>query len=114
MSKSYSEIVRDLNTYLPKVRTGNPEVMSAFAQMTAAATKKGAFDKKTKELIALAIAIAVRCDGCIGFHTKALVKLKATQEEINEVCGMSVYMGGGPSLMYAADAIRAFEEFSTT
>ena len=74
-------------------------------------TANGALDKKTKELIALAIGIATRCDGCIGFHTEALVKLRATRQEVEEVLGMAVYMGGGPSLMYAADAISAFEQF---
>jgi AhpD family alkylhydroperoxidase len=112
MSKSYAEITKDLNEYLPQVHKGVPDVMSAFSQMAKAATKDGALDKKTKELIALAIGIAVRCDGCIGFHVKALIRLGVTKEEIEEVCGMSVYMGGGPSLMYAADALRAYDEFS--
>ncbi|MCF6765844.1 carboxymuconolactone decarboxylase family protein [Thiotrichales bacterium 19S3-7] len=112
MSKSYLEITNDLNTYLAKLRQDNPQVMAAFSQLAKEASKDGALDKKTKELIALAIGIAVRCDGCIGFHAKALKNLGATKEEINEVCAMSVYMGGGPSLMYAADALKAFDEFS--
>ena len=90
----------------------SPAIPVAVAALTLAATADGALDKKTKELIALAIGIATRCDGCIGFHAKALVHLGATREEIEEVCGMSVYMGGGPSFMYAADALRAFDEFS--
>ena len=69
-------------------------------------------DKKTKELIALAIGVTQRCDGCIGFHAKALKDLGATKEEIAEVMAMCVYMGGGPALMYAADALRAFDQFS--
>ncbi len=80
--------------------------------MAQAATKDGALDKKTKEFIALAIGVSTRCDGCIGFHAKALVKLGATRAEVEEVLAMAVYMGGGPSLMYAADALRAFEQFS--
>lgn len=51
--------------------------------------------------------------GCIGFHSKALVKLGATREEFEEVLGMAIYMGGGPSLMYAADALLAYEQFFT-
>ncbi len=112
MTKSYKEITDDLNEYLPQVKNGVPDVMKGFSQMAGAALADGALDKKTKELLALAIGIAVRCDGCIGFHAKALVRLGATREEIEEVCGMSVYMGGGPSYMYAADALRAFDEFS--
>ncbi|MHC2349153.1 AhpD family alkylhydroperoxidase [Bradyrhizobium barranii subsp. barranii] len=68
--------------------------------------------KRPKELIALALGVASHCDGCIGFHTEALVKLGATREEIEEALGMAVYMGGGPSLMYAADAIAAYEQFA--
>ena len=69
-------------------------------------------DEKQKELIALAIAVSQRCDACIGFHTKALIKLGATREEIAETLGVCIYMGGGPSYMYAAEAMSAFEEFS--
>ena len=64
-------------------------------------------------MIALAIGISTRCDGCIGFHTEALIKLGVTREEFEEVLGMAVYMGGGPSLMYASDALLAFEQFSS-
>ena len=60
----------------------------------------------------MAIAVATRCDGCIGFHVKALVRLGASKAELNETLNMSVYLGGGPSLMYAANALAAFDEFS--
>ena len=86
--------------------------MQGFSAMAQAAAKDGALDKKTKEFIALAIGVATRCDGCIGFHTEALVKLGATKLEVEEVLGMAIYMGGGPSLMCAADAMLAYEQFS--
>ena len=60
----------------------------------------------------LALAVAAHCDACIGFHVKALVKLGATQQEVEETLGMCVYMGGGPSLMYTANALAAFKEFT--
>ena len=81
-----------------------------FRSLAQAATQDGALDKKTKELIALALGIASHCDGCIGFHTQALAKLGASQEEVVETLGMAVYMGGGPSLMYAAETLSAFEQ----
>lgn len=112
MCKSYKKITEDISSNLAKLRKEIPDVMGGFNTIAQAATKDGALDKKTKELIALALGVAARCDGCIGFHTQALVKLGATREEILETLGMTVYMGGGPSLMYAADAIKAFEEFS--
>lgn len=113
MQKSYIDITRRISGELRKLRQDIPETMKAFSALAHAAGRDGALDKKTKELIALAIAIATRCDGCIGFHTEALVRLGATRQEVEETLGMAVYMGGGPSLMYAADAIAAYEEFAT-
>lgn len=110
--KKFDEITKDISASLAKLRKDIPDVTNAFTSLSQAATKDGALDKKTKELIALALGVAARCDGCIGFHCKALVKLGATREEVVETLGMAVYMGGGPSLMYAADALSAYEEFS--
>ena len=111
MEKNYIEITRRISTELKKLRKEIPETMQGFSALAKAATSDGALDKKTKELIALALGVAAHCDGCIGFHAQALVKLRATRQEIEETLGMAVYMGGGPSLMYAADAIAAFEQF---
>lgn len=85
--------------------------MSAFGKLVIAGTSDGALSRKTRELIALGIAIANRCDDCIGFHIKTLVKLGLTQQEIEEVAGTAVYMGGGgPSMMYAMHALIAYKE----
>ena len=111
MEKNYAEITKRISGDLRKLRQDIPDTMKAFSALAQAATRDGALDRKTKELIALALGVAARCDGCIGFHTEALVKLGATRQEVEETLGMAVYMGGGPSLMYAADAITAFEEF---
>ncbi len=99
MTKEYKQITRDLSSALAKLRIDAPEVMRGFSELAAAATRDGVLDKKTKELIALALGVAARCDGCLGFHTQTLVKLGATRQEIVETLGMAVYMGGGPSLM---------------
>lgn len=114
MPKLYKEITGELSQSLAKLRKEIPDVMSGFSALAQAASKDGVLDKKTKELIALALGVASRCDGCIGFHVQALIRLGASREELLETLGMSIYMGGGPSLMYAADALRAFEELSTT
>ncbi|MGE5158418.1 MAG: carboxymuconolactone decarboxylase family protein [Gemmatimonas sp.] len=111
MEKNFSEICKDISGNLRKLRKDIPDTMQAFSALAQAATRDGALDKKTKELIALALGVAARCDGCIGFHTEALVRLGATRQEVEEVLGMAVYMGGGPSLMYAGDAIAAFEQY---
>jgi len=111
MEKNYSELTKRISGDIRKLRKDIPDTMQAFSAMAQAATRDGALDRKTKELIALALGVAARCDGCIGFHTEALVKLGATRQEVEETLGMAVYMGGGPSLMYAADAIAAYEQF---
>lgn len=110
--KDYIQITRDISANLKGLRRDIPETMQGFSALAQAATKTGALDKKTKELIALAIGVATRCDGCIGFHTESLVRLGAGRAEVEETLGMAIYMGGGPSLMYAADAMAAFEQFS--
>jgi AhpD family alkylhydroperoxidase len=110
MEKSYIDITKRISGNLRKLRQDIPDTMKAFSALAQAATRDGALDKKSKELIALAIGIATRCDGCIGFHIETLVRLGATRLEVEETLGMAVYMGGGPSLMYAADAIAAYEE----
>jgi AhpD family alkylhydroperoxidase len=111
MEKSYIEITRRISADLKKLRKDIPDTLQGFSAMAQAACRDGALDKKTKELIALALGVAAHCEGCIGFHAEALVRLGANREEVEEALGMAVYMGGGPSLMYAADAISAYEQF---
>lgn len=109
--KDYPAITADISRNLKGLRRDIPETMQSFTALAQAATRPGALDKKTKELIALAIGVATRCDGCIGFHSEALVRLGASRAEVEETLGMAIYMGGGPALMYAADALAAFEQF---
>ncbi|MGC1182285.1 carboxymuconolactone decarboxylase family protein [Legionella sp.] len=112
MSDKFTQVTQGINTQLAKLRKEMPDVMAGFSALAQAATKDGALDKKTKELIAMALAVANHCPGCIGFHSQTLVKLHVSREELLETLGMAIYMGGGPSLMYAAEALEAFEEFS--
>ncbi len=113
-TKSYKDITQDLNHYLGDMRKEIPDVMNSFSSLAQAALKDGALTQKVKEMIALAIGITSHCDGCIGFHVKALIKLGITREEFLEILGVATYMGGGPNLMYAADALRAYDEFNNT
>ena len=109
---NYRELTQAISSGLAGLRSSTPEVMKSFNELGRAATADGALDAKTKELIALALSVAARCDPCIGFHAKALVKMGATRQEIDETLGVTTYMGGGPSLMYAASAVAAFDEFA--
>lgn len=110
-SKSYKEITRDISNAIGTLRTAQPGTMSGFSAMSKAALEPGVLSAIDKELMALAIGVASHCDGCIGFHVKALVRLGASHAQFTETLAVAVYMGGGPSLMYAADAVRAWEEF---
>ena len=112
MTKVYREITRSVSTSLAKLRVDTPDIMKGFNALAEAAMRDGALTHKTKELIALALGVAAHCDACLGFHLKTLIKLGATRAEVEEALGVAVYMGGGPSLMYAADALAAFEELS--
>ena len=111
-TRTYRDLTQAVSAGLSSLRTSTPDVMRSFGELGRAATANGTLDAKTKELIALALGVAARCDPCIGFHAKALVKLGATRQEVDETLGVVTYMGGGPSLMYAANAVAAFDEFS--
>jgi AhpD family alkylhydroperoxidase len=111
MAKEFKAIIGDITAYSKELHKLIPETMAGFTAMAKGATQTKALDEKTKELIALALGVAAHCDGCLGFHARSLVRLGATREEVGEALAMAIYMGGGPSLMYAADALRAFDEF---
>jgi AhpD family alkylhydroperoxidase len=97
---------------LGQLRADQPDLMRGFSALAEAALREGTLSKKTKELIALCLGVAGHCDACIGFHIQALIKLGVTRAELEEALGVAVYMGGGPSLMYTADALAAFDQMS--
>jgi AhpD family alkylhydroperoxidase len=109
--KDWPEMVRELSPHLRDLRQSTPEVMKAFAAISMAALAPKALDTKTKELIALAIAVAIRCDDCIAFHAKSALQQGASREEVTEALAMAIYMGAGPAVMYASHALDAVEQF---
>ena len=113
-ASKFLDLTRGVSAQLSTLRGDLPEVMRAFSELARAATRDGALDRKTKELIALALGVAARCDACIGFHVQSLASLGVTKKELEETLAMAVYMGGGPSLMYSANAMAAFDEFAVT
>jgi AhpD family alkylhydroperoxidase len=108
---NWPQLTTEMSALLRSLRGGAPDVMKAFAGIAQAASVSKALDVKAKELIALGIAVAVGCDDCIAFHVKAAVEQGATKEEISETLGMAIYMGAGPSVMYASHALEAFSQF---
>lgn len=95
-----------------KLQKEIPDSFDGFNKMGKAAKTPGALEEKTKEFVALGIAISTRCESCIGFHVRSLVRLGATRAEFCEVLAMSCYMGGGPAMSYSAKALDAYDEFS--
>jgi AhpD family alkylhydroperoxidase len=89
-----------------------PDTMTAFQGLMKAASKDGALSGKAKELMALAIAIATHCDGCIVFHVQNAIRQRASREEVAETIGVAVEMGGGPSTVYGGKALAAFDELA--
>jgi len=97
---------------LMPLRKAQPDAMAAFGQLARSAMAEGVVSAKHKELMALAIGITQHCSGCIGFHVKALHKLGCTRAELDEMLSVCVYMGGGPALMYTAEAIKAWVDMT--
>ena len=87
-----------------------PAVMGAFGRLHGAASADGALSPKVKELIALAIGITVRCNGCIAYHVHDAAAAGASRDEILETIGVAILMGGGPSVMYGAEALTALDQ----
>ncbi|WP_377807977.1 carboxymuconolactone decarboxylase family protein [Azospirillum sp. A29] len=112
MHKNWPQMTGELSRAIRDLRGGAPEVMKAFSGMAQATLTANALDTRTKELIALASAEAIRCDGCVAFHAEAAMKQEASREEVMEAMGMAVYMGAGPSVMHAAQAVEAFDQFT--
>lgn len=109
--QTYPALTQQINQALSPYRKSQSATMQGFGAMAGAAMAAGALSETHKELIALGIAISTRCAGCIGFHVKALRRLGCTQAEFEEALNVAVYMGGGPSLMYAAEALQAWAQF---
>lgn len=111
MAKNYPELHKHLSGLIKQLGKEIPDTMSGFSQLHKSAAADGALSSKTKELIALGIAIAVRCDGCIAYHVHDALEAGASRDEVVEAIGVAILMGGGPALMYAAEAYEALEQF---
>ncbi len=111
MNKDYPEIAGSVSESTARLRRSLPELMNAYGAMSEAAMADGALTEKAKELIALAISCIVRCDGCISLHAHGAMRQGATREEVAEAVGVAVFMGGGPAVVRAAEALDAFDQF---
>lgn len=109
---SWTEKLNATRNQLRGLNKTIPDTAKAFGAMGKTVKEGGVLDYKTKEFVALGMAIVSRCEPCISLHCAALVNAGATKEEVADVLAMAIQMGGGPSMMYAGKALECFEELS--
>lgn len=105
------QVQEELRPHTRELRRMIPDVYKGFAALHEAALVEGALDTKTKELIAMAIAVSLECDGCIAAHARDAVRHGASLEEAAEAIGVTILMNGGPATIYGPRAFAAFSEF---
>lgn len=110
--KTASATIEQLRDPTRALRQAIPDTWKAFTGLHGAAVAEGALSTATKELIALAIAVATECDGCIAYHAKAAARAGATAEQVAEMLGVCLLMNGGPATVYGPRAYAAFLEFA--
>ena len=111
MSNNYPEHYAYISGLMAELGSELKGPMAGFSKMHKEAVADGVLSTKTKELIALSIAITVRCNGCIAFHVHDALKAGASHDEIVEAIGVAVLMGGGPSAVYGSEALEALQQF---
>jgi len=109
---TWSDTLNDTRQNLRVLNKAIPETAQAFGALGKSVKEGGTLEFKTKEFVALGIAVATKCEACIALHIEALIRCGATRDEISDVLGMCLQMGGGPSMMYAAKALACFDELS--
>ncbi len=111
MSKDYGALAAEVVQSSVALTKGIPDAMGGFAALGKGAYADRVLSHKFKELIALALSVASRCDGCVAYHARKVADHDASREEVLETLGVAVQMGGGPSMVYGGEALRAFDYF---
>ncbi|MGF1650889.1 MAG: carboxymuconolactone decarboxylase family protein [Hyphomicrobiaceae bacterium] len=112
MAKDYAAIADSVVAGAGALSSAAPDAMAAFAALGKASYGAGALSAANKELISLCISVAVRCEGCIAYHARAAVKKGVTRQELAEALAVVMQMGGGPSMVYAGQALEAYDTFA--
>jgi AhpD family alkylhydroperoxidase len=112
MVEDWLSVIGNMNGAVRDLRQAAPEVMRTFSDMARAAHSGNSVDGKTKELVALAIGVATRCAPCIAYHAEGAIKQGASRSDVAETLAMAIYMGAGPSVMYAAEALEAVDQIA--
>lgn len=111
MATNFPQRRQELQGLLGRLSKELPGPLGGFGRLHKELVAQGTVPAKFKELMALAIAIAVRCEGCIAYHVHDAIAAGATHQEIVETIGVAIMMGGGPAAMYACDAYEALEQY---
>jgi len=112
--RDYPKLRAELQQLVLELSKESPGPMSGFSSLHKAALADGALSRKSKELIALGIAIAACCDGCIAYHVHDSIKAGASRQEVTETIGVAILMGGGPAMVYGCEALAAAEQFESS
>ena len=107
MMLDWNEYRQQIADTVREISTLSPDTVEGYQTLSGAGAKTGHLDAKTRELIAIAVAVTTRCDGCITVHTNAALKHGATREEIAEALGVAVALNAGAALIYSARAMDA-------
>ena len=107
MMLDWNEYQKELGTRIGEMAKLSPDTLRGYQTLSAANSKTGKLDEKTRQLISLAVAVTTRCDGCITFHSEAALKAGATKEEISEALGVAVAMNAGAALIYSTRVLDA-------
>lgn len=108
MMLNWNEYRQHVLTGVGEIAKLSPDTVRGYAGLSAAGQKKDLLGAKTRELIALAVAVSIRCDGCIAVHTEAAIKQGATQDEIAEALGVAVALNAGAALVYSTRVMDAY------
>jgi AhpD family alkylhydroperoxidase len=108
----FTEVLEELREPTRSLRRAAPQTWAAFGELHRTAVAEGALSSRTKELMALVVAVVKQCDGCIASHAKAAARLGATPEEVSEALGVALLMDGGSATVYGPRAWAAYQEFA--
>jgi AhpD family alkylhydroperoxidase len=112
-NETYPERHARLQRLFARLGQGIPDEMAGFGKLHRAAVADSALPAKMRELIALGIAIASHCEGCIAYHVHDALGAGATSDEVLDAIGVAVMMGGGPGAVFGAEALEALEQFES-
>lgn len=104
----------ELMAKIGDLATLTPDTVAGYAKASGSGAKTGYLDEKTRELIALAVAVTTRCDGCISVHATKAIEFGASREQVAEALGVAVALNAGAALVYSARALDAFDKLSAS